>query len=70
MLFRSSTLLPNPTQVSALQTLGVKSYPEAWRDCVAGNKAGGGGGVAGGAQMGCGGGGGSVTMELPRATGR
>jgi autotransporter-associated beta strand protein len=64
-----STLLPVPTQLSALQTLGVKSYAELWRDCLAGGKAGGGGGVAGGAQMGCGGGG-PVTMELPRATGR
>jgi hypothetical protein len=65
-----SSLFPIPTQGQALQTLGVKSYPELWSDCVGGSKAGSGGGIAGGAQMGCGGGGGSALLELPGATGR
>ena len=64
-----SVTLPLSAQGPALQTLGVKSYAEFWKDCIGGSKAGGGGGIAGGAQMGCGGGGG-VSIELPRATGR
>jgi len=67
--FSAGAVAPVPAQGAALQTLGVKNYPELWSDCVAGSKAGGGGGFAGGLQLGCGGGG-PVSVELPRATGR